>query len=624
MDYFPIIERIRAANLFDDNFYFQQRVSAGIHDFDSPLTQIEHYLTEGYKHLLDPCAELSTRSYLDMYPDVAAARSNPLIHHIMQDIREVGASDIALAIQDNGDASELEVMRPEFSVAYYLARNTDVADAGLDPLRHYYYTGWREGRNPNREFDTQYYLRANEDVRIADIHPFWHYLVAGRAEGRKARPGGGFRRQIIDGAREPERRTADYVRSSEIPLSTAVLTRLLVSGFKDKTGFVVSVSHDCYTAVVGGTQILISDEQKLFNSDGYGYLHLSPKDPRLTLAGEDRLFMVRLILDGELLGVAPLDAVRDILGKELASPGRSIVFVVHCILGFYPPDLCELWSMLKPGYSYYWLHDYSSVCEGMQLLRNDVEFCGAPPATSLACRVCVYGSARASYLASLQKLFEHCAFEVISPSQATLDLWRRISDLPHQSVHVHPHWTLKPKPAKRLGKGIPVRTDKVSIAFVGRTSPAKGWPIYAELAAALDGDSRYELYHFVDKGEASLPGLQLIETAVTPSDRDATSRLLREHGIDIVALLSPWPETFSFVAHEALLAGAQLVCLEDSGNVAALVSKTERGVVLPTPEAVIDFFTSGAAVARLARSRAAQRYDVIQSGATASLVHAGS
>src|SRR5204862_5247746 len=130
---------------------------------------------------------------------------------------------------------------------------------------------------------------------------------------------------------------------------------------------------------------------------------------------------------------------------------------------------------------------------------------------------------------------------------------------------------------------------------------------------------RYELYHFVTPSSPSLPELKLVPTQVIPRDRDAAIRLLTEHRIDIVVVLSPWPETFSFVAHEAVIAGASVVCLEDSGNVAALVSKMDSGAVLPTPESVIDFFNCGAAFKFRNKKRGASVYRAIPSGATASI-----
>jgi hypothetical protein len=71
-----------------------------------------------------------------------------------------------------------------FDVAYYLANNPDVAQAGIDPLLHYELFGWKEGRNPSASFNTDAYLARNTDVALAGMNPLDHYLVYGAAEHR--------------------------------------------------------------------------------------------------------------------------------------------------------------------------------------------------------------------------------------------------------------------------------------------------------------------------------------------------------------------------------------------------------------------------------------------------------
>jgi len=62
---------------------------------------------------------------------------------------------------------------------------TDVADAGINPLRHYAQSGWKEGRDPSAGFDTRGYLADNPDVAVASMNPLDHYLMFGIYEGRQ-------------------------------------------------------------------------------------------------------------------------------------------------------------------------------------------------------------------------------------------------------------------------------------------------------------------------------------------------------------------------------------------------------------------------------------------------------
>ena len=71
-----------------------------------------------------------------------------------------------------------------FDDEFYLEQNPDVAEAGVDPAKHYYETGFKEGRDPNKIFDTDFYLAQNPDVAQNGVNPLKHYRENGRNEGR--------------------------------------------------------------------------------------------------------------------------------------------------------------------------------------------------------------------------------------------------------------------------------------------------------------------------------------------------------------------------------------------------------------------------------------------------------
>lgn len=81
-----------------------------------------------------------------------------------------------------------------FDADWYLKEYPDVAAARVDPLIHFFDTGWREGRDPGPSFVTSAYLKANADVARSGVNPVVHYLEFGRSEGREVRahlPSGG-------------------------------------------------------------------------------------------------------------------------------------------------------------------------------------------------------------------------------------------------------------------------------------------------------------------------------------------------------------------------------------------------------------------------------------------------
>ena len=622
---------------FDAAFYLRENRDV----LEAGIDALDHYFYTGWREGRNPTPEFDTAWYLDENPDVRAAMVNPFLHYItigrkagllprrpvlVEHVTQGAAPEPEAAAEAEGEATAepnfdaiAALIGPEFSTTYYNSQYSDVAEAGVDALLHYIHEGWKEGRNPNKHFDSAYYLESNPDVRKLDLHPFWHYIAAGRAEGRPPCRPGGYRRRILEAVKEPKKRSESYQVKKTKPTARRVLSKLLSKALKKRAGLVVSLSHDCYIKVIGGTQIFIADEQRKFVAREHAYIHLSPFLPKLCMADADAGFSVQIVIDGVFVGIVPIKVLIDLLGTQLDGSGMTCLLVVHSIMGFDPQQVCGLKRALPGSRGVYWLHDYSSLCEGFNLLRNDLAFCDAPAKGSIACRVCVYGETREQHLDRLRGLFEVCEFEILSPSTFTLDLWLSRTDLPYQRAQACPHWGLVPVPD--AGAASEERLDPrrpVSVAFVGFASSSKGWDIFSNLVDEFQEDTRYKFYHFAARGVASLPECEFVVSEVTPDDRWATKRTLQENGIDYVAILSPWPETFSFVAHEAVAAGALVLCLETSGNVAAMVTRLNRGHVFASAADIEAFLVSDAACNDAHRRRKeAVSFEIADDGTTA-------
>jgi glycosyltransferase involved in cell wall biosynthesis len=75
-----------------------------------------------------------------------------------------------------------------FDERFYLDQNTDVKDAGLDPVRHYMISGHIEGRDPSADFRTTYYRVKYLKGNLA-VNPLVHYSTIGRQAGNHTAPG---------------------------------------------------------------------------------------------------------------------------------------------------------------------------------------------------------------------------------------------------------------------------------------------------------------------------------------------------------------------------------------------------------------------------------------------------
>ena len=500
--------------------------------------------------------------------------------------------------------------------AFYRHTVPDLGDE--DPVSHYHRAGWRAGHNPNSWFDTRWYLATYPDIMAADMNPLLHYVAHGRDEGRVPQRPGRAVRGLIDAATPAaDRRTGydapkDAARLSGSDLLAHMLPTLA------KAGFVVSLSHDCYLRVTGGIQVLVADEQAAFQARAISYLHLSPAIARLTLAPPTaEPVWLQLVLDGRFLGIARLDVVVAVLTELAPSLPAQRVFTLHSLFGHTLDGLCQLAAALGPARRWFWLHDYASLCEGFNLLRNDVAFCHAPPLDSTACQICVHGPTRPAYLAALGTLFQTVPMQVLAPSRAALDLWVDATALPYVTASVHENATFVP------GPDLPRQPGPVRVAFVGYPMAAKGWPLFQALMRAESHNPAYAMFHFATAETLHpMDGLTTIAARVTHHDRDAMIRALVAHQIDLVLVLSTWPETFSYVAHEAFAAGADVIALASSGNVPDAIRRTGRGVVLADDGALLVYFARGAAAAWVLRHAGLRGPGLlIATGSCASLVN---
>ena len=161
----------------------------------------------------------------------------------------------------------------------------------------------------------------------------------------------------------------------------------------------------------------------------------------------------------------------------------------------------------------------------------------------------------------------------------------------------------------------------IRVAFIGYPNANKGWQIYKDLVEANGEGGEIEFYHLAAAETPSHLGCTFVVTEVTPADRTRAIATLIEHQIDVVCMLSPWPETFSFVSHEAIMAGIRVVCMSDSGNVAALSAKGYRVSVFPDPSSLsIALRSSDFRKTIAADRREPTRHTAIASGATVTAV----
>jgi hypothetical protein len=177
------------------------------HDVSLDLPPLLHYLSIGRARHLSPHPLFDPRYYLASYKDVAESGIDPLQHFLMHGAAEWRNPHPLVWMQRLAEQAALPagsrnvlatyLARPQsfgasphplFDGRDYLAKNPDVARAGVNPLLHYCTMGWRQARAPHSVFAGDWYLARNPDVLAADVNPLEHYVRHGAHEFRDPHP----------------------------------------------------------------------------------------------------------------------------------------------------------------------------------------------------------------------------------------------------------------------------------------------------------------------------------------------------------------------------------------------------------------------------------------------------
>jgi len=578
---------------FDERYYLQRYPDVAAANIDP----IAHYIEFGSAELRDPSPSFNTKYYLAANPDVKASGMNPLLHFVI-----AGRSEgrITRPPSDQGEILNacpytIDQLKLEFNVPYYLQHYPDVANANLDPIAHYLEFGAAELRDPSHNFCTKYYLETNPDVKSAGINPFLHYVLNGRSEGRSGVHPGGYRARHLEQL-QPLEQTVNLWRGSVSEMDRISL-EALIEAFDWRFGpevdsAVLSFSHDDYNTVVGGVQLCLLVEQTAYEERGVVYLSFHPAQPLPILAssiGVNEL-VLNIVCNGELLGRARVEDIVSVLRRFAGRIDFSIV--VHALHGHAPEAIARIAQVAGVHEAVFWVHDYFSICPGYNLLRNGVAFCGAPPVTSPACGICVYGEERKSHLQRVRALFDAVEFVVASPSESALELWEARSNLPRKDVRVQPHCRIELSgdgPRASVPAGAPLR-----VAFLGYPVFFKGWLVFKGLLDEFSENSEFE-FHYLGGWKPEDERLKVTTVTVNRENRTAMADAVAENQIDFVILWSLCPETFSFTTFEASAGGAYILTYRDSGNIAHVVSEGNLGRVFDNERDLFEFFRSGEA-----------------------------
>lgn len=191
---------------FDEKHYLKKNPDVA----EAGMNPLRHFLTHGWQEARSPNQWFDFMLYAEKAEGLDISRKNPFLHLIEsaqnkgQDPQLFYEATVEASISPRTlksrkasvfpkirigplDRSAIKRVGAEFDKAYYLEKNPDVAESGVDPLVHFMSIGWIEGRDPSEEFSVNYYLRNNQDICTSGVNPFDHFIkTRGKERWRKS------------------------------------------------------------------------------------------------------------------------------------------------------------------------------------------------------------------------------------------------------------------------------------------------------------------------------------------------------------------------------------------------------------------------------------------------------
>ena len=204
------------------------------------------------------------------------------------------------------------------------------------------------------------------------------------------------------------------------------------------------------------------------------------------------------------------------------------------------------------------IHDYFYICPTFHLVDNNGDYCnickqGEENHDCISHHGYLYSKLDGNDLRQFREIFSSlidCVDVYVFPSEAAKDVFTGYYDIEGQTSSVIYHGTslLKKKQA------LPARHDRnMRVGILGSMLKHKGKGSINLVMSSLEGYP-VEFYHF---GDGDLTGANL--STLGRYDSRLIVSLLQSKQIDVILLLSTWPETFSYTLTESIAANIPVI-----------------------------------------------------------------
>ena len=337
--------------------------------------------------------------------------------------------------------------------------------------------------------------------------------------------------------------------------------------------FILSISYGNYIIQNGGTDKVIREHCGMFNKAGYRYLFAFPIVRWVSIGRKKcSIRFWGLDIDNRLVGLFTFDNLICELEKYQKTNRCAAIFIHH----MWRIEENEVFQFcrLNDAIIFYYLHDFQSICDNRNFVNGDGVFCGYGVTGWECSKTCKY------YEASIRnkEIFRHIMSEAgsriccVAPSDSTKNIFEKT--FPEYKGHfkILGHQTIDSCRRIEAPKDCMLR-----VAFIGAQNPIKGWDDYKQVLDKIR-QKGIEIYYF-GTGTDIPQDVKSVRVSVREQGNSAMQDALQANKIDIVLLLSCWPETYSYTFFESLSAGCYILTYRSSGNIADQVTRRACGKV---------------------------------------------
>lgn len=268
---------------------------------------------------------------------------------------------------------------------------------------------------------------------------------------------------------------------------------------------------------------------------------------------------------------------KKLIEKVLKMVKINLVHVHHMINHYF--DLFDVINEAKIPYMIN-LHDYYFVCPNFSLMENNIKCCVSNENRN--CDACLKnlknleGNFARNWRSTTLKILRN-AKKVIAPSNSTKEIYQEFfSSL---KIDVVEHGVDKTRYDIKETV-LPETTERKNIAFIGGINKIKGCDFLRKfIEKSADNEYKYNIHLFGTAIEEDLNESKGNYTFHGTYERENIINNLKENNIDLVLLLTIWPESYSYTLTEAAIAQIPVLAI-DYGAVSERVQKNKLGYII--------------------------------------------